>query len=167
MCDLCLIWWWGVTYCIRNKDFVWCRPTRCVGWWRLESLDPIQQSKGLVTNYYREGGGGGLQNGKSASLKHFAPPSPQDRVKLFTQPFLKGGISLGSPFNMAKTSSYRVKTTPKHVLPPPPFSMAKTFSPPPPFRRGKTSRVPLPFSRPPPTLPVISDQSLSDKHLAD
>ena len=40
--------------------------------------------KGLVINY-GEGGGGGLQNGKIAGLKLFAP-HPQDRVKLFVPP---------------------------------------------------------------------------------
>ena len=42
-------------------------------------------SNGLVINYGE--GGGGLQNGKIAGLKLFAPP-PQDRVKLFTPPLL-------------------------------------------------------------------------------
>ena len=37
--------------------------------------------KGLVINY----GEGGLQNGKTAGAKLFAPP-PQDRVKLFAPP---------------------------------------------------------------------------------
>ena len=41
-------------------------------------------SKGLVINYGE--GGGGLQNGKIAGPKLFAPP-PQDRVKLFASPF--------------------------------------------------------------------------------
>ena len=58
---------------------------------------------------------------------------------------------------MAKTSSYRVKSTPKLVVPPP-FRMAKTFSAPP-FRRGKTSRAP-PSRFVAPPLPVISDHSL-------
>ena len=42
--------------------------------------------KGLVINY----GEGGLQNGKIAGPKLFAPP-PQDRVKLFAPPLLKCG----------------------------------------------------------------------------
>ena len=84
-------------------------------------------------------GRGGLQNGKIAGLKLFAPP-PQDRVKLFAPPLLKSGNFTRPPYNMAKTSSYRVKSTPKLVVPPP-FRMAKTFSAPP-FRRGKTSRAP-------------------------
>ena len=57
--------------------------------------------------------------------------------------------------NIVKTSSYRVKTTPKLVVPP--FSMATTFSAPP-FRRGKTA-PPLPFCSLLP-LAIISDQSL-------
>ena len=82
-------------------------------------------------------GKGGLQNGKIAGPKLFAPP--QDRVKLFAPPLLKSGNFLCPPYNMAKTSSYRVKTTPKLVVPP--FSMANTVSDPP-FCRGKTSRAP-------------------------
>ena len=84
-------------------------------------------------------GRGGLQNGKIAGPKLFAPP-PQDRVKLFAPPLLKSGNFTRPPYNMAKTSSYRVKSTPKLFVPPP-FRMAKTFSAPP-FRRGKTSRAP-------------------------
>ena len=41
--------------------------------------------KGLVINY----GEGGLQNGKIAGPKLFAPPPPQDRVKLFAPPPFK------------------------------------------------------------------------------
>ena len=58
--------------------------------------------KGLVINY---GEGGGLQNGKIAGPKLFAP-SPQDRVKLFMPPFLNSGNFSCPPYNMAKTSSY-------------------------------------------------------------
>ena len=62
---------------------------------------------------------------------------------------------------MAKTLSYCVKTTPKRcVPPPPPFSMAKTFSDPP-FHTGNTScATPSRFVDTPPPLPVISDQAL-------
>ena len=58
--------------------------------------------------------------GKIAGPKLFAPPPPptQDRVNLLRPP-------------LAKTSSYRVKSTPKLVVP----------TPPPPFCRGKTSRA--------------------------
>ena len=63
-------------------------------------------------------GRGGLQNGKIAGPKLFAPP-PQDRVKLFTAPLLKSGnFSRPPPYNMAKTSSYCVKTTLKLFVPP-------------------------------------------------
>ena len=57
--------------------------------------------KGLVINY---GEGGGLQNGKIAGPKLFAPPPPpppQDRVKLFAPPLLKSGNFLRFPYNMA------------------------------------------------------------------
>ena len=62
-------------------------------------------------------GRGGLQNGKIAGPKLFAPP-PQDRVKLFAPPLSKSGKFLRPAYNMAKTSSYRVKTTPKLFVPP-------------------------------------------------
>ena len=62
-------------------------------------------------------GRGGLQNGKIAGPKLFAPP-PQDRVKLFAPPLLKSGNFSCPPYNMAKTSSYRVKSTPKLFVPP-------------------------------------------------
>ena len=45
-------------------------------------------------------GRGGLQNGKIAGLKLFAPP-PQDRVKLFAPPLLKSGKFTRPPYNMA------------------------------------------------------------------
>ena len=75
-------------------------------------------------------------------------PRPQDRVKMLTPPFLKSGNFSCPPYNMAKTSSYCVKTTPKLCVPP--FSMAKTVSAPPPFHRDKTSCAPPPFLYPPP-----------------
>ena len=55
------------------------------------------------------------------------------------------------PFNVAKTSSYRVKTTPKLGVPPPPFSIAKTCCAPPPFFVGVKLHVtpPPPFWSPP------------------
>ena len=62
-------------------------------------------------------GRGGLQNGKIADPKLFVPP-PQDRVKLFTPPLLKSGNFSCPPYNMAKTLSYRVKTTPTLFVPP-------------------------------------------------
>ena len=71
-----------------------------------------EKGKGLVINY----GEGGLQNGKIAGPKLFAPP-PQDKVKLFTPPLLKSGNFSCLPYNMAKTSNYCVKTTPKLFVP--------------------------------------------------
>ena len=62
-------------------------------------------------------GRGGLQNGKIAGPKLFAPP-PQDRVKLFAPPLLKTGKFTRPHYNMAKTSSYRLKSTPKLFVPP-------------------------------------------------
>ena len=49
----------------------------------------------------------------------------QDRVKLFAPPPLlksgdKSGNFLHPPYNMAKTSSYSVKTTPSRFVAPPP-----------------------------------------------
>ena len=102
------------------------------------------------------GRGGGYKMGKSRVRNFFAPPPSQDRVKLFTPPLLKSGNCSRPPYNMAKTSSYRVKTTQNFLCPP--FSTANTFSAPP-FRRGKSSRVP-PSRFVAPPLPVISDQSL-------
>ena len=46
----------------------------------------------------------------------YAPP-PQDRVKLVAPPF-KDWKFFVPPYNMAKTSSYYVKTTPKLFVPP-------------------------------------------------
>ena len=100
-------------------------------------------------------GRGGLQNGKIAGPKLFAPP-PQDRVKLFAPPLLKSGNFSRPPYNMAKTSSYCVKTTLKLFVPPP-SAWLKLF--PPPFFVGVKLHVPpLPFCSPP--LPVIRDWSL-------
>ena len=62
-------------------------------------------------------GRGGLQNGEIAGPKLFAPP-PQDRVKLLAPPLLKRANFSRPPYNMAKTSSYHVKTTPKLFVPP-------------------------------------------------
>ena len=86
--------------------------------------------KGLVINYGE--GGGGLQNGKIAGLKFVAPPPPQDRVKLFA---FKEWKLFAPPFNMAKSSSNHIKTTPKLVVPPPPPSAWLTLFLPP-FSKG-------------------------------
>ena len=95
------------------------------------------------------GGGGGATKWENRGSETFCA-APQDRVKLFAAPLLKIGNFWRPPYNMAKTSSYHVKTTPKLFVPPP-FSMANTFSPPPPLRRGKTSRAPSHFVAPPPS----------------
>ena len=63
------------------------------------------------------------------------------RSKMAHLPLKSGNVSCLPPYNMAKTLSYRVKTTSKLFVAP--FSMAKTFSAPP-FCRGKTSRAPPP-----------------------
>ena len=56
------------------------------------------------------------------------PPPPPHAPLLKWKPFV-------TPFNMAKTSSYSVKTTPKLLMPPPPSAWLKLISlpPPPPF----------------------------------
>ena len=71
--------------------------------------------------------------------------------EIFCTPLLKSGNFLCPPFNMAKTSSYCIKTTPKYVVTPPPFSMAKTCSAPisPPFSVGVKLRM-SPLRSPPP-----------------
>ena len=77
--------------------------------------------------------------------KTFCAPLSQDRVKLFVPPLplLKSGNFLRPPFNIAKTSSYRIETTPKLVVLP--FSMAKTlFAPAPLFIRVKLDIPPPP-----------------------
>ena len=73
--------------------------------------------KGLVINYGE--GGGGLQNGKIAGLKLFAPPS-QDRVKKFAPPLLKGGNFLRPPppSLWLKLQASVLKTTSKLFVPP-------------------------------------------------
>ena len=76
----------------------------------------------------------------------------KSRVRNFLHPpLLKSGNLLRlspppPPFNMAKTSSYHVKTTSKLCvhLPPPPRNSAWLTPPPPFFRRGKTSHPPPP-----------------------
>ena len=86
-------------------------------------------------------GRGVLQNGKIAGPKLFAPP-PQDRVKLFAPPpLLKIGNFSRPPYNMAKTSSYYVKTTPKLFVPPP-SAWLKLY--PPPLFVGVKLHVPAP-----------------------
>ena len=94
--------------------------------------------KGLVINY-REGGV--LQNRKIVGPKLFATPPPQDRVNIFTHSLLKSGNFLHPPFNMGKTSSYCVKTTPKHFSPHPLFVGVKLHVPPSPSHSAP--KIPL------------------------
>ena len=110
-------------------------------------------------------GKGVYKMGKIAGLKLFAPPPPLKTGGNFLcpPPLFKGWKLVGPPITMAKTSSSRVETTPKVVMPP--FSMAKTcYAPPPPFCRGETSLAPPPSRFVAPIL-VISDQSLKIKVL--
>ena len=76
-------------------------------------------------------GRGGLQNGKIAGPKLFAPPPPfQDGVKLFAPPpppFEEWKL-FAPPFNMARTSSFPPFLPP----PPPPFVGVELHMPPPP-----------------------------------
>ena len=82
--------------------------------------------------------------GKSR-VHNFLCPPPQDRVKVFAPPpLLKIGNFTRPPYNIAKTSSYRVKTiaTPKPFVPPPPSDRLKLF--PPPLLLGVKLHVPPP-----------------------
>ena len=71
--------------------------------------------------------------GKSRVRNFLRPPSPQERVKPFAPPLLKCGNFWCPPYNMAKTSSYRVILPQNLLCPHPPFSMAKTCPAPPPL----------------------------------
>ena len=87
---------------------------------------PLTSTKGLVINY----GEGGYKMGKSR-VQNFLRP-PQDRVKLVTAPrplffLIVETFCTPPPFNMAKTSSYCIKITPKHFVPPPPPAWLKLF----------------------------------------
>ena len=114
-----------------------------------ESSKPVRDWS-LIT------GRGELQNGKIAGQKLFVPlPSPPPPPLFF---FLKSGHFLRPPpppFNVAKTSRYCIKTTPKLVVPPPPFSThgLNFFRPPPLFFVGVKLHMPLPFCSPPPPSP--------------
>ena len=90
--------------------------------------------------------GRGATKWENRRSETFLPPSRQG--KNFRAPLLMNGNFLTPPpFNMAKTSSYRIKTTPKLVVPPIQHGY-KLLRPP--FNRGKTSHAPLPFCSPPP-----------------
>ena len=71
-------------------------------------------TKELVINY-REGGTTKWENRGSETF--CTPPSRQG--KTFRAPLLKSGNFSRPPTIMSKTSSYRIKTTPKLVVPPP------------------------------------------------
>ena len=71
--------------------------------------------KGLVINY---GEGGATKWENRGSETFCATPSRQG--KTFRAPPLKSGnFTRPPPYNMAKTSSYRVKSTQKLFVPPP------------------------------------------------
>ena len=95
------------------------------------------------------GRGGGYKMGKPR-VRNFLRSYPQDRVKLFAPPLLKrGNFSRPPPYNMAKTSSYRIKTTPKLFVPP--LQHGQNFFRPPLFVGVKLHvPPPLPFCSPPP-----------------
>ena len=104
-------------------------------------------------------GRGGYEMGKSR-VRNFLTPPPSRHGKTFcAPPFKEWKLFAPPPYNMAKTSSYSVKTIHKMFVPPPPSAWLKPF--PPPLFVGVKLHVPppLPFGAPP--LPVISDQSLS------
>ena len=107
----------------------------------------------------RRGGATKWENCGSDTLLH----THARQGKTFSAPLLKSGHFLRPPTSMAKTSSSRIKTTPKLVVPPPPLQHGLNFFRRP-FHRGKTLHAPPPLSfcnLPPPPLSVISDQSLN------
>ena len=114
------------------------------GYWYLKNMNKRNQEELhfylCIRDWSLITGRGGLQNGKIAGPKLFAPP-PQDRVKLFAPPLLKSGNFTRPPYNMAKTSSYHVKSTPKLFVPPP-SEWRKLF--PPPLFLGVKLHVPPP-----------------------
>ena len=85
------------------------------------------------------------RGGGATKWDFFAPHPPQDRGKTVCALTFKEWelFAHPPPFNMAKTPSYHVKTTPKLFVPP--FSIAKTSSAPSLFVGVK-----LPFCSPPP-----------------
>ena len=121
------------------------------------SSQAVLRDWSLIT---RRAGGYKIRKSRVRNCLHPLPPSRQG--KTFWPPLLirMETFCAPPPFNMAKTPSYCVKTTPKLGVLLPPFSMAETFSTA--FLRGKTSHA-SPRSRfvAPPLPPVISDQSLT------
>ena len=105
------------------------------------------------------GRGGGLQNRKIAGLKVFAPPPPQDMVKLFAHtpppPFKewKRFVPPPPPPSIWLKFQATAKKRPQNFLGP--LQHGQNFFHPP-FRRGKTSHTPpppLPFCSPTPPPP--------------
>ena len=76
--------------------------------------------KGLVINYGEAGGGGATKWENRGSETFCAPPPPLRQGKTFCAPPFKELklFHAPPPFNMAKTSSYCIETTPKVVVPP-------------------------------------------------
>ena len=74
--------------------------------------------KGLVINY---GDGGGATKWENRGSETFCPSRQGKTFR--APPFKELERFAPSPFDMAKTSSYHVNTTPKLVVPP--LSMAK------------------------------------------
>ena len=85
---------------------------------------PVSILKGLVINNREGGGAKKWENCRSKTFCEPPPPPPQD-------------FYFVTPFNMAKTSRYRIKTTPKLFVPPPPplFVGIKLHIPSPPMSR--------------------------------
>ena len=74
------------------------------------------KTKGLVINY---GEGGGATKWENRGSKTFCAPPPSRQGKTFcAPPPFKEWKLFVPPYNMAKTSSYHVKTTPKPFVPP-------------------------------------------------
>ena len=120
----------------------------CVYPWRLDTFSMVYLTahlsfKGLVMNYRDRG----LQNGKIAGANLFVS-SRQSKTFRPPPPLLKAGNSL-CPLHSVwlKLPSYRVKTTQKLSVPPPPHLAWLKLFPPPPLFVGVT--VPLPFCSPP------------------
>ena len=101
--------------------------------------------KGLVINYGEEG----ATNWENRGSETLCTPLSRRDKTFCAPPFKRVETFCVPPSLMAKTSSYRIKTTPKLVVPPPSAWLKLCL--PPPFHRGKTSRAPpLPFCSPPP-----------------
>ena len=110
----------------------------------------------LIRDWSLITGRGGYKMGK-LRVQNFLRPPPSRQGKTFrAPPFKEWKLFTPPPYNMAKTSSYHVKTTPKLFVPPP-SAWLKLFRPP--LFVGVKLHVPPPPVLLPP-LPLISDQSL-------